>query len=194
MMTILGLASPYLNLILQISPKRGIKPYALYFFIMIFLTKFFSLLIAEKIFLSTYIVIFVTSFFLVAKEELKDNLFISSIVFIFIYNLIMFMGFYPYLISIPIFFFTLAYYQKNQDLKTIKKVTLLNFLLLLLFFSHVASLAVFLITIFILDFVKHRTIKSIFVLGFKILPVLAFLLYASLLYSRSNSFEPFFYK
>ena len=112
------------------------KPYALYFFIMIFLTKFFSLLIAEKIFLSTYIVIFVTSFFLVAKEELKDNLFISSIVFIFIYNLIMFMGFYPYLISIPIFFFTLAYYQKNQDLKTIKKVTLLNFLLLLLFFSQ----------------------------------------------------------
>ena len=104
----------------------------------------------------------------------------------------MFMGFYPYLISIPIFFFTLAYYQKNQDLKTIKKVTLLNFLLLLLFFSHVASLAVFLITIFILDFVKHRTIKSIFVLGFKILPVLAFLLYASLLYSRSNSFEPFY--
>jgi hypothetical protein len=168
------------------------KPYALYFLIMNILTKLFPLLISEKIFLTIYIVFFAVSFFFTEKVISKDNLFISFIVFLFIYNLMMFFGFYQYLLSIPVFFFALAFFIQNKDLKSFKQIIIINILMLLLFFCHITSLVAFLITLVCLDLINNRGLKFIFILGTKILPVLTLIVIVNLSYFFSSDFKPLY--
>lgn len=166
------------------------KPYAVFFFIMLTLSKFLPLLVAEKVFLTIYIVLFAYSFLLVLKSISKSNLFLSFFVFFFIYNLMMFFGFYQYLLSIPVFFLVLKFYIRNQTLNSIRQIVLMNLLLFLLFFCHIMALAAFFITIFSLDFIKNRNWKYLLFLVLKVLPVIVLMVFVNLSYSFSPDFKP----
>ena len=168
------------------------KPYELFFVVMIILTKIFPLLIAEKIFLTLYIILFALSFLLTVKIISKENIFISSIVLLFINNYFMFMGFYQFLLSIPIFFFALAYYVKNDGIKTTKQIFIFNILLALLFYSHIMSLGALLIVLFILDFIGNKKLKNSILLLLKVSPILVLTFYSIFFFSPASRFEPIY--
>ncbi len=98
------------------------------------------ILVAEKIFLSGYIILFPISIRYVLRAIHPGAEFLSILAFPFIYNYVLHMGFYSFSYSIPVCFFVVGYWVKNQDRLSIRKIIILAFLLLLLYLFHIVSL------------------------------------------------------
>ena len=75
----------------------------------------FPALIAEKIFLSLYVILFPLAiyYFLNAVQRGRQALVILS--FTFVYNYLFLMGFYNFAVSVPLFFLALGYWWKHKD-------------------------------------------------------------------------------
>ena len=103
------------------------------------LLRVFPPLTAEKILLSLYVMAFPLAFiyFLHALDPAKKPLGLLS--FAFIYNYLFMMGFYNFVFSIPLIFFTLGYFWKHRARLTLLQAVVLNGLLLLTFFGHMIS-------------------------------------------------------
>lgn len=139
----------------------------------------FPSLIAEKIFLSLYVILFPLAirYFLNAVQSDRDSLVILS--FTFIYNYLLLMGFYNFAVSVPLFFLTLGYWWKHKDkLRTIH-VILLNLLIILIYFAHLISYVFCLFSIVLLATIHYwRNIKKILLTVCSIIPAgLMFLIY-----------------
>ena len=82
----------------------------------------FPPLIAEKIFLSLYVILFPLAiyYFLNAVERDRHALVILS--FTFIYNYLLLMGFYNFAVSVPLFFLALGYWWKHKDEMNVKRI------------------------------------------------------------------------
>ncbi len=101
------------------------------------LMQVFHPLIAEKILVSLYIIGFPLSFiyFLGAVNPANRSLGLFS--FVFIYNYLFMMGFYNFVFSIPLAFWTLGYFWKHRRHFTFGQASILNFLLLIIYFGHI---------------------------------------------------------
>jgi len=75
----------------------------------------FPPLIAEKLLISIYIILFPLSLFYLINAVNKGNTSFGILGFLFIYNYLFHMGFYNFALSIPLFFFVLGYWWKNKD-------------------------------------------------------------------------------
>ena len=125
-------------------------------------------LIAEKIFLTLYVILFPISVRYALSAMRSDNSFLAYMSFPFIYNYTLHLGFYSFCLSLSLYFFMLGYWLKNQDHFNFQRILILTFLSLLLYFFHVVSLAMAYLGIAILtiwqvsmDFVcDEHSIKS----------------------------------
>ena len=99
----------------------------------------FSPIIAEKIFLSAYVIFFPVAilYFLNAIEYGRER--ISLVVFPFIYNYLLLMGFYNFAFSVPLFFFATGYWWKHKEEIHVRSIVLLNFMVIITYFSHLIS-------------------------------------------------------
>lgn len=121
----------------------------------------FPPLIAEKVFLSLYVILFPLAmrYFLNAahgykpenltKEPGRHSLVILS--FTFIYNYLLLMGFYNFAVSVPLFFLTLGYWYRHRDALNVKRAVLLNLLIVITYFAHLISYAFSLFSIALLS-------------------------------------------
>ena len=139
----------------------------------------FPPLIAEKVFLSLYVILFPLAmrYFLNAahgyepenlrrdtlrnvdakfaqpnsltKEPGRHSLVILS--FTFIYNYLLLMGFYNFAVSVPLFFLTLGYWYRHRDALNVKRAVLLNLLIVVTYFAHLISYAFSLFSIALLS-------------------------------------------
>ena len=139
----------------------------------------FPPLIAEKVFLSLYVILFPLAirYFLNAahgdapenlrrdtprnvdakfaqpnhltKEPGQQSLVILS--FTFIYNYLLLMGFYNFAVSVPLFFLTLGYWYRHRDALNVKRAVLLNLLIVITYFAHLISYAFILFSIALLS-------------------------------------------
>jgi hypothetical protein len=96
--------------------------------------------IAEKIFLSGYIIILPLSIRYALRGIRPDAGFLTFLMFPFIYNYPLHMGFYSFSYSLPVFFFLVGYWMRNHDQLTLRKTINLALLSLLLYFCHIVSL------------------------------------------------------
>jgi hypothetical protein len=99
----------------------------------------FPPLVAEKILLSLYVIGFPLAFiyFLGAVDPTKKPLGLFS--FAFIYNYLFMMGFYNFVFSIPLTFWTLGYFWKHRFRLRFSQAVLLNLLLLMVYFGHMIT-------------------------------------------------------
>jgi len=97
--------------------------------------------IAEKIFLTLYIILFPISVRYALSAMRSDNSFLAYMSFPFIYNYTLNLGFYSFCLSLSLYFFMVGYWLKNQDHFNFQKILILTFLSILLYFFHVVSLA-----------------------------------------------------
>ena len=108
------------------------------------------LLVAEKIFISGYVVLLPLSVRYALKAIRQDTDFLAYLSFPFIYNYFFHLGFYEFSYSLALFFFVMGFWLKYREEFTPKKVLILTFLSLLLFFFHVVSFVMAYVAIIIL--------------------------------------------
>lgn len=160
----------------------------------------FPPLIAEKVFLSLYVILFPLAirYFLNAahgykpenltKEPGRHSLVILS--FTFIYNYLLLMGFYNFAVSVPLFFLTLGYWYRHRDALNVKCAVLLNLLIVITYFAHLISYAFSLFSIALLSVLHFyhiseqgepayrfkRTLRPVLRTGLSVLPAALLLL------------------
>ena len=137
----------------------------------------FPPLIAEKIFLSLYVILFPLAiyYFLNAVQRGRHALVILS--FTFVYNYLFLMGFYNFAVSVPLFFLALGYWWKHKEEMSRNRIILLNLLIIITYFAHLISYAFILFSIALLAlFHFRRDFKRILVTGCYLLPAAMLLL------------------
>lgn len=131
----------------------------------------FPPLIAEKVLLSLYVILFPLAirYFLNAVQSGRDSLVILS--FTFIYNYLLMMGFYNFALSVPMFFFALGYWWKHRDAFDITRIILLNLFIIATYFAHLMSYAFILFSIALIAVIHFRhNLKQLLLTGCSILP------------------------
>ena len=137
----------------------------------------FPPLIAEKVFLSIYVIFFPLAirYFLNAVQPGRDALVILS--FMFIYNYLFLMGFYNFAVSVPLFLLALGYWWKHKVQMNRTRIILLNLLIVITYFAHLISYAFILFSIALLALLHfRRDFKRILITGCYLLPAAILLL------------------
>jgi len=103
--------------------------------LMLFLMLFFNAVWTQKIFIIIYLVIFPYSFrYLISSN--KGNITLSYFAFPLSYSYFFFLGFFNFLIGLPITLFGMAYWMRNSSAGKLKNYLILALFSLLIFFSH----------------------------------------------------------
>jgi hypothetical protein len=95
--------------------------------------------IAEKIFLSGYVIFLPVAFRGALRAIRPDSKFIGVMIFPFVYNYFLHMGFYNFLYGLVIFFFTFTYWLKHYESLTARNTLTLTILFILLYLCHPLS-------------------------------------------------------
>lgn len=112
----------------------------------------------DKIILSMYVLFFPLSIRYAIGAINKDSLFIAMLSVPITYNMVMFLGFFGYILSLPIAFFLVGFFLRHSGNWTPTKVLLFSFVSLLLYFSHIIAFGLTFLALGILNLVyiiKH---------------------------------------
>lgn len=111
--------------------------------LLIFFNFFFAGNISERILIALYIAGLPLSFRYLALTLNKNAFWVSYLVFPFIYSLLFYLGFYNFCIGIPVLFYSTAFLLRSGTRLNSKKIILLAVLALLMYFSHIFVLLMF---------------------------------------------------
>lgn len=139
-----GVDASYLSQFYTLNPSP--EPNWIGHFILTFFTPVFPVSVCEKLILSIYIVLLPLSFRLLAKTINPHGKYTEYLVFPFIYCFTFYLGFYNFSLGICFFFFSLAYWIRNENRLGWLNVLLMSGLLTLVYFSHVFVFALLCIT------------------------------------------------
>ncbi len=117
-----------------------LEPTWLGHFVLASLLYLLPILTAEKIFLSGYIILLPLSIRSALRGIRPDSGFLAVLMFPFIFNYPLHMGFYSFSYSLPVFFFLVGYWIRRREQLTLPETVRLAFLSLLLYFCHIVSL------------------------------------------------------
>ena len=121
------------------SLNKNLEPTWLGHLVLAGLMVIVPVFLVEKIFLTGYIILFPLSMRYALRAIRPDSGFLTFLMFPFIYNYPLHMGFYSFSYSLPVFFFSMAYWIKHREQFTPRKTAGLAFLSLLLYFCHIVS-------------------------------------------------------
>ncbi len=136
----------------------------------------FPALVAEKVFLSLYVILFplAVAYFLNAVERGRDPIVLLS--FTFIYNYLLLMGFYNFAVSVPLFLLALGYWWKHKESLNRNRIIVLNLLIIVTYFAHLISYAFILFSVAVLACLHfRRAFRRILLTGCSLLPAAALL-------------------
>jgi len=106
-------------------------------FLLALFTSFLPAWLAEKLFLTTYVLAMVFSFrYLVKSVQPAMGNFIILLIFPFLYHSFILLGYYAFSLATVFFFLAFGYYIRNRDRLLLKQVTIFALMLLLLFLTH----------------------------------------------------------
>ena len=100
----------------------------------------FPVLIAEKILLSGYVLLFMFAVRYAILAINPASVAVSFLAFPFVYNWPMHMGFYSFIYSLPLFFFSIGYWARHKDDFGLRQIVTLAFLSFSLYLTHMLSL------------------------------------------------------
>jgi hypothetical protein len=120
--------------------NKNLEPTWLGHLVMVGLMYIVPVFIVEKIFLSGYIILLPLSIRYALSAVRPGSRFLTFLMFPFIYNYPLHMGFYSFSYSLTVFFFSMGYWMRYREQFTLRKTIRLAFLSLLLYFCHIVSL------------------------------------------------------
>jgi hypothetical protein len=98
------------------------------------------LFLAEKVFLSGYVILLPIAVRYALKAIRPESGFLAVLAFPFIYNFFFHMGFYSFFYSLVVFFFAVGYWLKHREHFTLRETITLSILTFLLYGLHPLSL------------------------------------------------------
>ena len=158
------------------------------------LLQFFSPLIVEKIFISIYIVLLgISTYFFLDTFNKRSILFIFF-VFPVIFNFNLMMGFYSYVITVPLFLIAFSISWKIRDRSTVCKFFIFNLAGLIIFYFHIIPFILFLSSLFCITIVQSKGFKRIIFDQIKLISIISPSLLVLFLYleKSTKSFIPDF--
>src|SRR5205814_255749 len=102
----------------------------------------FSAWISEKLLLIGYVAGIAFAFRALVLQMKPDAGISTCLIFPFIYTFIFYLGFYNFLLSIPVVFFICWYWNRHQQHLSKRKLFALAVLFLIIYFSHLLSFAI----------------------------------------------------
>jgi hypothetical protein len=97
-------------------------------------------LMAEKVFLTSYVILLPISIRYVLRMIRPEAGFLAVLAFPFVYNFLFHMGFYNFSYSLVMFFFTIGYWLQYHERFTLRETIVLTTLALGLYSCHIISL------------------------------------------------------
>ncbi len=142
-------------------------------FFLAFFKLFFPAWLAEKLFLTVYVLGLVFSFrYLVRSLNPAKGNFVAYLVFPFVYHMYLLMGYYSFSIGVIFFFFAFGYWIRFQDQMNFKRMVIFGMIVLGIFLSH-GLVYVFFGLSFVLYFLATHIYKAVTnAQGFKLSAVL----------------------
>lgn len=107
----------------------------------------FPPIICEKILISICIGLLPLSLFYFLNSVQKGNAIFGLVGFIFAYNYLLHMGFYNFVLSMSLFFFTLGYWWKHKDEFSLTNIGVMYVLLIATYLTHYQSYATLLMAL-----------------------------------------------
>ena len=104
------------------------------------LMSVFPVLIAEKLLLSGYVLLFMFAVRYAILAINPASVAVSFLAFPFVYNWPMHMGFYSFIYSLPLFLFSIGYWARHKDDFGLRQIVTLAFLSFSLYLTHMLSL------------------------------------------------------
>jgi len=124
------------------------------------LLHFFPPLVVEKIFLSIYIVLMGVSVPLFLRTFEKPAFPLSYCVFPVIFNYTLLMGFYSYIVTIPLFLLAFSFAWKIRHRSATCKLVCLNIIGFILFYFHLIPFVFFLLSLIIASMVESTSYRK----------------------------------
>ncbi len=121
--------------------NRNVEPTWLGHLVLAALMSVVSVPVAEKIFLSGYVLLLPLLVRYALRAVRPDVAWLSLMAFPFVYSFPLHMGFYYFCYSLPVFFLTLGYWLRCREGFTSGKIVTMAGLSLLLYFCHPITLA-----------------------------------------------------
>lgn len=104
------------------------------------LMSVFPPLVAEKVLISLYVILLPLCVRYALKPLRPGAEFLALLAVPFTFNYLLHMGFYSWVLSLPMTFLLLGYWFRNADRWTVKSTVVLALLSMLLYLSHIVSL------------------------------------------------------
>jgi hypothetical protein len=120
-------------------------PYWTAQFILSLMGQFFSGNVAERIIVGLYVVAMPLAFRKLILTVSPFAFWVSYLIFPFIYSFLLYAGFYNFCMGLPVLFYTMYIYLSYRTAPRRAKMFGLPFLILLLYFSHLFVLVIFLL-------------------------------------------------
>ena len=115
--------------------------------LLLLLLYIFPPLICEKIVLTLCIGLLPLSLFYFLNSVQKRNIVFGLVGFLYAYNYLLHMGFYNFVLSMSLFFFTLGYWWRVKDSLRVPNMIILYILLLATYFTHYHSYALLIMSL-----------------------------------------------
>ncbi len=125
-------------------------PNSLGHFVLAILMSFLPPLVAEKCFISAYVLLLPLSVRYAAQGVRRSGGWLAVLAVPLSLNWIFHQGFYNFLISVSFFFFLLGYWLRRRETMNVKRAVMLGLLALLLYAGHLLSITLACAAIFIL--------------------------------------------
>jgi hypothetical protein len=158
------------------------------------LLKVFHPLVVERIFLSLYVALMGASVPFFLRTFNKNAFPTAYFVFPVIFNYNLLMGFYSYIVAVPLFLLALSFAWRIRDRSSICKFICLNLLALAVFYIHLIPCVFFLLSLIVITTVDSATYKEKIINVSKLLLIIAPSIFNLVYYLRlgRNSFVPDF--
>lgn len=115
------------------------------------LMSIFPPLIAEKVLLSGYVLLFPLSVRYAIRSIRPESSFVAVLCFPFIYNYLLNVGFYNFVYSLAMFFFLVGCRIRHPRAPRLRHTILLATIATLLYFCHIVSLVMAIVALAVLD-------------------------------------------
>ncbi|HLG33253.1 MAG TPA: hypothetical protein VI757_00105 [Bacteroidia bacterium] len=118
-------------------------------FLLVLFNLFFAGNISEKLLLCLYIIALPYSFRYFLFTLNRDSRWATWMIFPFIYSLYVYQGLYNFCLAMPLLFYTLSYFIRGAETFSAKRIFVLALLAMLLYFSHIFMLLLFIFLSFV---------------------------------------------
>jgi len=158
------------------------------------LLQFFSPLIAEKIFISIYIILLGSSVPFFLHTFNKASLPLIFFVFPIVFNFNLLMGFYSYVITVPLFLIAFSIIWKIRNRSIVCKFIFYNLAGLIIFYFHIIPFIFLLLGLICIAIVQSKGFKRIIFDQIKLISIISPSLLVLFLYlaKSTKSFIPDF--